>query len=64
MRLVHHGTYPYQGEEYRSAGTMLSAFAGMTFTDVPGTKYQRVELNQTHRDQPGFNYDRFQLTLI
>ena len=58
MRLVHHGTYAYPGEEYRSASTMLGKFAGHNFVDVPGTKYQSVQFNRTHMDVPGFN-DRF-----
>ena len=56
MRLVHHGTYAYPGEEFRSASSMLDKFAGMQMTDVGGGRY-RVDFNRTHRDQPGFNDD-------
>ena len=50
MRLVHHGTYPYHGEEFRNAGKMLDMFGPMKKFDVPGTIYQKVVLNQTIRD--------------
>ena len=59
MRLVHHGTYAYPGEEYRDASTMLGEFAGNKFVDVPGSEYRKVEFNRTHMDVPGFNDDWF-----
>merc|ERR1719151_109352 len=37
MRLVHHGTYPFEGEEIRDASAMLDKFGGwpnMTHRDI------------------------------
>ena len=57
MRLVHHGTYLFEGEEIRSASAMLDKFAGLTKTPVMynGIEAYSVKPNITHRDQPGFN---------
>ena len=41
MRLVHHGTYPFEGEEIRDASAMLDKFGGWP--------------NITHRDKQRFN---------
>ena len=58
MRLVHHGTYAYPGEEFRDAGKMLHAFSGNKLTAVTlpnGVEAFSIKFNRTHRDQPGFN---------
>ena len=57
MRLVHHGTYLFEGEEIRSASAMLDKFAGLTAIPVTlpnGVEAYSVKPNITHRDQPGF----------
>ena len=58
MRLVHHGTYAYPGEEYRAASTMLDSFAGLQKTPVMynGVEYYSVKPNRTHRYWPRFNH--------
>ena len=58
MRLVHHGTYAYPGEEYRAASTMLESFAGLQKTPVMynGVEYYSVKPNRTHRYWPRFNH--------
>ena len=52
MRLVHHGTYAYPGEEYRDAGTMLNHFSGVQRIPVMynGVEMASVQQNRTHRD--------------
>ena len=58
MRLVHHGTYFFEGEEIRDASGMLDKFAGITKTAVTlpdGQEAYTFKPNVTRRDQQGFN---------